>query len=203
MVDRAIADDILSVGWLIARTTSTRANTASRRRSSSWWRIGGRIFSPDPRPTAPDRRHAPSQPACRHPIGLNLALKCSHVAVPRSPCLDQLAARDQQHHQPGQPGIVAVGRRVGFSFREYIHNPNADRTALALRMVTHFAARGEDAELATAGQLLCRDYPRLWEIAEAGNAAKKNVRPHWRPKRRRPTVTRQVYQSPARCSPPG
>ncbi len=64
----------------------------------------------------------------------------------------------------------------GFSSRECIHNLDADRTALALRMATHFSARGKDAELVAAGHLFCRNYPHLWEIAEAGDTAKEKRR---------------------------
>jgi hypothetical protein len=54
---------------------------------------------------------------------------------------------------------------------------DADRTALALalRMVTPFASRSEDAELVGAGHRFCRDYPHLWEVAEAGDAAKEKT----------------------------
>jgi len=71
-------------------------------------------------------------------------------------------------------GLVAVYARILTAAN--IHNLDEDRTALALRMVTHFTARGEDSELVGAGHRLCRDCPHLWEIVEAGDAAKKKRR---------------------------
>ena len=67
----------------------------------------------------------------------------------------------------------------GFSFRECIHNVDEVRIALALRMVTHFAAAGEDADLVAAGHEVCRDYPRLWDLGQAGDQAKHALRASW------------------------
>ena len=98
-----------------------------------------------------------------------------------SPYQEALAWIDRH---PGTGSTISLVKLVlslwnaerGFSFRECIHSLDEDRTALALRMVTHFAARGEDSELVAAGHQLCRDYPHLWEIAEAGDAAKEKRR---------------------------
>ena len=98
-----------------------------------------------------------------------------------SPYQEALAWIDRH---PGTGSTISLVKLVlslwnaecGFSFRECIHNLDADRTELALRRVTHFAARGEVAELVAAGHRLCGDYPHLWEIAEAGDAAKEKRR---------------------------
>ena len=67
----------------------------------------------------------------------------------------------------------------GFSFRECIHNLDEERTALALRVVAHFAAVGEDSELVTVGHEVCREYPRLWDLGQAGDQAKRALRAAW------------------------
>jgi len=64
----------------------------------------------------------------------------------------------------------------GFSFRECIGNLDEERTALALRIVTHFASVGEDADLVAAGDAVCRDWPHLWDSAQAGDRAKRALR---------------------------
>jgi len=56
MVDRAIADDILTVARLISLRLEYPTAYASDRNSSNWSRIGGRNCSPDPRPAGPDPR---------------------------------------------------------------------------------------------------------------------------------------------------
>jgi hypothetical protein len=66
-----------------------------------------------------------------------------------------------------------------FSFRECIHNLDDERTALALRIVTHFAARGEDADLVAIGHAVCSEYPRLWDLGQAGDQAKHALRTIW------------------------
>jgi hypothetical protein len=47
-----------------------------------------------------------------------------------------------------KPVLSLWNAECGVSFGECIHNLDEDRTAPALRMVPHFAARGEDPELA-------------------------------------------------------
>ena len=66
-----------------------------------------------------------------------------------------------------------------FSFRECISNLDEDRTRLALRLVTHFAARGEDQELVAAGHEVCRAYPRLWDLGQAADTAKRQLQARW------------------------
>jgi hypothetical protein len=67
----------------------------------------------------------------------------------------------------------------GFSIRECLHNLDADRTALALRMVAHLAAHGEDTELVTVGYEICHEYPQLWDLGQAGERAKHALRDIW------------------------
>ncbi|HTH46387.1 MAG TPA: hypothetical protein VMB21_02645 [Candidatus Limnocylindria bacterium] len=100
------------------------------------------------------------------------------------------------------PVLSPWNAECGFSFRACIHNSDEHRTALALRMVTQFAAHGEDSQLVAAGHRLCRDYPHLWEKAEASAAAQENAAPHRRPRRRRATLTRQADQPPALLASP-
>jgi hypothetical protein len=72
---------------------------------------------------------------------------------------------------PGTGSTISLAKLIlslwnaecGFSFRECIHNLDDERTALALRIVTHFAAHGKDADLVTVGHAVCKECPRLWE----------------------------------------
>ena len=66
-----------------------------------------------------------------------------------------------------------------FSLRECIHNLDDERTALALQIVTRFAARGEDADLVAVGHAVCREYPWLWDLGQAGDQAKHALRITW------------------------
>jgi hypothetical protein len=66
-----------------------------------------------------------------------------------------------------------------FSFRECIHNLDDERTALALRLVAHFAAEGEDPDLVAVGHEVCREYPRLWKLGQAADQAKQALRAAW------------------------
>jgi len=85
---------------------------------------------------------------------------------------------------PGTSSAISLAKLIlslwnpdcGFSFRECIGNLDEERTALALRMVTHFAAVGEDADLVAVGEVVCRDWPHLWDIAQAGDRAKRALR---------------------------
>jgi len=90
-------------------------------------------------------------------------------------------------NHPGTGSAASLAKLVlslwnaecGFSFRECIYNRDEAHTALALRMVTHFAAAGEDADLVAAGYEVCRDYPRLWDLGQAGDQAKHALRAAW------------------------
>jgi hypothetical protein len=67
----------------------------------------------------------------------------------------------------------------GFSLRECVHNLDDARKVLALRMVMHFAILGEDADLVAAGREVRRDYPRLWDLGQAGDQAKDALAADW------------------------
>lgn len=73
----------------------------------------------------------------------------------------------------------------GFSFRECIANLDPQRTELAVRVVAHFARVGEDEELVEVGSKVCETYPRLWELSEAADEAKRDVMRRWREEARR------------------
>jgi hypothetical protein len=96
-------------------------------------------------------------------------------------------ALDWIHKSPGTGSASSPAKLIlslrnadrGFSFRESIRNLDEKRTALALRMMTHFAAAGEDADLVTASHEVCRDYPRLWDLGQAGHRAKRALRTAW------------------------
>jgi hypothetical protein len=91
-----------------------------------------------------------------------------------------------QRH-PGTGGANSLAKLIlslwndecGFSFRECIHNLDEDRTALAVRMVSHFATHGEDSELVEIGHEVCGDYPRLWDLGQAADQAKNRLRGEW------------------------
>jgi len=90
-------------------------------------------------------------------------------------------ALDWIRRHPGTASASSLAKLIlslwnadcGFSLRECIGNLDDERTALALRMVTHFAAAGEDAGLVAAGHAVCRDYPSLWERGQAGDRAER------------------------------
>ena len=91
------------------------------------------------------------------------------------------------HRHPGTGSTNSLAKLIlslwntecGFSVHECLHNLDEDRTALALRLVTHFAAHGEDAELVAVGHEVCREYPRLWDLGQAGDQAKQALRDAW------------------------
>jgi hypothetical protein len=66
-----------------------------------------------------------------------------------------------------------------FSFRECVHNLDAQRIRLALRVVIHFAECGEDSELIKIGYKVYEAYPRLWELGEAATRAKFDLQEKW------------------------
>jgi hypothetical protein len=76
-----------------------------------------------------------------------------------------------------------------FSFRECIYNLDEERTALAVRVVAHFAQHGEDRELVEAGHAVCREFPRLWDLGQAADQAKHVQRDAWR----KEAATRPAY----------
>ncbi len=92
----------------------------------------------------------------------------------------------QRHPGTGSAGSLAKlvlslwNDDCAFSFRECVGNLDEDRTALALRMVARFAARGEDPELVGAGHEVCRAYPRLWDLGQAADTAKRQLQAQWR-----------------------
>lgn len=71
-------------------------------------------------------------------------------------------------------------QECAFSFRECIAGLDADRTALALRVVAHFVQVGEDEELVAIGHTVCDLYPRLWDLGQAADEAKSDLRQKWR-----------------------
>lgn len=63
--------------------------------------------------------------------------------------------------------------RCCFSFRECVADLDDYRTAIAVRVLHHYARMGiEDADLVAAGRAVVRMYPDLWELAIAGHDAK-------------------------------
>jgi hypothetical protein len=91
----------------------------------------------------------------------------------------------QQH--PGTGSSVSMAKLVlslwnsdcGYSFRECIGNLNGDLTAVALRMVQHFAQYGEDSELVDVGHIICERFPRLWDAGMAMTRARTELRREW------------------------
>ena len=88
---------------------------------------------------------------------------------------------------PGTGGAVGLAKLLlsvwngycCFSFRDCVGSLDDANTALALRVVTHFARFGEDEELRRIGHEVNEEYPRLWELAEAANTAMSAVRAQW------------------------
>jgi hypothetical protein len=68
---------------------------------------------------------------------------------------------------PGTAGARGLAKLVlslwndecAFSLRECLSGLDAERTALALRLVSHFAEHGEERELIEMGHAVCRDLP--------------------------------------------
>ena len=88
---------------------------------------------------------------------------------------------------PGTGGSNSLAKLVlslwngdcAFSFRECVSNLDEPRTALALRMVAHFAERGEDSDLVAVGRRVCDLCPRLWDLGEAASRAKAETERNW------------------------
>lgn len=88
---------------------------------------------------------------------------------------------------PGTGSAVALGKlllslwndQCGFSFRECVRSLDEERTALALRVVQHFATRGEDDELVRAGYAVDERFPQLWKLAEAASSARWALAAEW------------------------
>lgn len=91
----------------------------------------------------------------------------------------------QQH--PGTGSASSLGKLVlslwnseaAFSFRECVSGLDQELTGLALRIVTHFVRHGEDKALVDVGHAICELMPRLWELGNAGDLAKWELRQHW------------------------
>jgi hypothetical protein len=50
---------------------------------------------------------------------------------------------------------------------------------LAGRIISHYLAYSEDAELIRAGDHICKSHPRLWELGIAATDAKTKLRQQW------------------------
>lgn len=95
----------------------------------------------------------------------------------RSPYSEALAWIEQH---PATGSAVSLAKLVlslwnsecSFSYRECVGNLDRERTALALRLIQHFTARGEDAELVSVGHAVCARYQRLWDEGQAMLAAR-------------------------------
>ena len=66
-----------------------------------------------------------------------------------------------------------------YPFRECIGNLDGNLTKVAVRMAAHFAQRGEDQELTEIGHQVCKLYPRLWEMGQVMDRAKRAQREEW------------------------
>jgi hypothetical protein len=66
-----------------------------------------------------------------------------------------------------------------YSFRECVRSFDKDRDALAGRIISHYLAHGEDAELIRAGDHVYKAHPRLWELGIAATDAKTQLRQQW------------------------
>lgn len=86
---------------------------------------------------------------------------------------------------PGTGSSVGLAKLIlslwnddcGFSYRECIRALDPKRNELAVRVIHHFHAVGENQELIRIGHEVCDSYPKLWEISEIANEAKRE---HWR-----------------------
>lgn len=77
--------------------------------------------------------------------------------------------------------LSLYNQQCSYSIAECIGNLDAKLTALALRMVTDYAKSGESQELRDVGDELCNDlYPRLWEMGEAMQSARDEIRRKWK-----------------------
>lgn len=72
-----------------------------------------------------------------------------------------------------------------FAWRECTRSLDESNQALALQIVTHFEAHGEDADLRRAGERLVELYPRLWDLGQAATDAKRALTRRWEDERRR------------------
>ncbi len=76
--------------------------------------------------------------------------------------------------------------QCSFAFSECVGNLDNTNTAIALKMVSHFAAHGETNELRVVGKVLADDhYPRLWEMGTAMREARDAIRSKWEAEERK------------------
>ena len=67
-----------------------------------------------------------------------------------------------------------------FSYRECVDGLDEYRTAIAIRVVSHYARLGEDEELRHVGEDLYDSYPRLVALAQALTQERKRLTDQWR-----------------------
>ena len=67
-----------------------------------------------------------------------------------------------------------------FSITECMRGFDPAMRALALRMLNHYLAHGEDKSLLNAGERIKETWPTILELSKAGRQAKSDVLQKWR-----------------------
>jgi hypothetical protein len=92
----------------------------------------------------------------------------------------------RQH--PGTGGTLGLSKLLlslwndecGYSYRECVHALDSHNSELAISIIRHFNAVGEDRELIEIGHEIIRTYPRLWDITEAQIEARRALEDRWK-----------------------
>lgn len=67
-----------------------------------------------------------------------------------------------------------------YSFGECVGNLDSNNTALAIKLVSHYAAHGETTDLQRVGKIVADElYPRLWQMGLAMSDARSTMRAQW------------------------
>ena len=110
---------------------------------------------------------------------------CSGAEASQTPYGEAFAWIDEH---PGTGSALGLSKLIlslwndecCFSYRECVTSLDAVRSALALRVIVHFEAVGEDQELVDIGHAVCDRYPRLWEQGQAACQARNALQDEWR-----------------------
>jgi hypothetical protein len=96
-----------------------------------------------------------------------------------------------RNHPGGTGGTTGLSKLIlslwneecCYSYRECVRALDDQNRDLAIRIIQHFHAVGEDRELVEIGHEIIRTYPRLWDITEAQIEARRTLEDRWEQQR--------------------
>ncbi len=97
-------------------------------------------------------------------------------------------AMDFIHRSTGTGSAAGMAKLIlslynqnhSFGIGECLYSFDRERLDLAVRIIQHYAAVGEDEALRNAGLQIFQEWPRLVELSNAASEAKTEVRNRWR-----------------------